>query len=134
MRLNSPKVISLVFLLAVWILNSSCLILPGPPAFSGGIRIHAFLGVANSESASLPPLGGVPNRGRVLQSFPGGTGSAVSFMGVTDAFGISDYPNALTNAQWSIAIGPALTPPCPESVFVEPVPTAGAELLYFCHP
>ena len=133
MRLNSPKVTLLVFLLSVSIFNGSC-ILPGPPGFSGGIRIYAFLGVANSNSVSLPPLGGVPNRGRVLQQFPSGRGTAPSFMGATDAFGISDYPNAITNAQWSIGIGPSLTPPCADNAFVEFVPTPGAELFYYCHP
>jgi len=106
----------------------------GPPQFHGGIRVHSLFGFAGPDAVSLPPMSGVPNRGRVLQQFPGGTGTEPSFMGNTDAFGISDYPNAITNAQWSVAIGPAVSPPCAANVFVESVPIAGMELFYFCHP
>ena len=134
MEASRTRVAVLVLLLAVVTLNTSCAGVSGPPAFSGGIRVHAFLGVGTGDTVSLPPIAGVPNRGRFLTSLGFGNGSTTTFMGVTDAFGISDYPDAVTNAQWSIGIGPTATPPCLANVFMENVPLKGMEFLYFCHP
>jgi hypothetical protein len=95
--------------------------------------VHSLLGVGTADGISLPPIPAVPNRGRVLQFLGFGNGHTTTFMGVTDAFGISDYPDAVTNAQWSIGVGPSVTPPCLENAFIETVPLKGMEFFYFCH-
>jgi len=125
----------LVLLAAAVSLNSGCSSsVPMPPAFSGGIRVHALLGVGTGDSIALPPIPGVPNRGRFIHSLGFGNGTRTSWNdGITDAFGISDYPDAVTNAQWSIGIGPSATPPCLANAFMENVPLKGMEFFYFCH-
>lgn len=83
-----------------------------PPSFSGRIRIHALQAtVGPLLEMALLPMPGVPNRGRLLtrrSNLSSGTRSV--FQGVTNAFGLSDYPDAITDAQWSVGIGPSAAP------------------------
>jgi hypothetical protein len=102
-------------------------------SFHGGIRVQAQEGIVTAGGIALFPMPAVPNRGRVLIRRSNlSTGTDSVFMGVTNAAGISDYPNAITDAQWSVGVGPSTAPPCLANAFVEEVPLQGGEFVYFC--
>lgn len=103
------------------------------PVFPGGIRVTAFEGIVSTGGVALFPMPNVPNQGRVLLIRGPGNGSDSVFQGLTNARGISDYPNARTNAQWSVGVGPSTSPPCLPNAFVEEVPVQGAEFVYYCY-
>lgn len=126
-------------LLAVLLVAASVTSLPGcvpnlQTGFQGGIRVHAFQAVITLAGSALIPIPAVPNRGRLLvrrSNLSQGTQSV--FQGLTNAAGFSDYPSAITDAQWSVGVGPSAAPPCLENAFIEEVPLQGGEFFYFCH-
>lgn len=100
--------------------------------FQGGIRVEAQEGIVSSGGVALFPMPSVPNRGRlIIRRSNQSTGTDSVFMGVTNAAGISDYPNAITDAQWSVGVGPSTAPPCLANAFVEDVPLQGGDFVYF---
>lgn len=133
LRKRCHRIIGLL-LIASAIASSGCL--PDlPPSFSGGIRVHAYQAtVGVFLETALLPMPGVPNRGRLLtRRSNNSSGTRSVFQGVTNAFGLSDYPDAITDAQWSIGIGPSAAPPCVETPFIKDVPLQGGEFFFFCH-
>lgn len=75
-------------------------------SFSGGIRVEAQEGIVSTGGVALFPMPSVPNRGRLLiRRSNQSTGTDSVFMGATNVAGISDYPNAITDAQWSVGVG-----------------------------
>ena len=102
--------------------------------FHGGIRVEAQEGIVDfAGEVALFPMPSVPNRGRLLTLRSNqSTGTESSFMGTTNVAGISDYPNAITDAQWSVGVGPSTAPPCLANAFVEDVPLQGGDFVYFC--
>lgn len=134
LRKRCYRVIALLLLTSVVVSLSGCL--PDmPPGFGGGIRIHTLEALVGELGGSaLIPIPGVPNRGRLLvRRSNNSSGSQSVFQGVTNSFGLSDYPNAITDAQWSVGIGPSAAPPCVETPFIEDVPLQGGEFFFFCH-
>jgi len=134
LRNHCYKVLVLLSVTSAVVTSWGCL--PAlPPSFSGGIRIHALQAtVGPLLEMALLPMPGVPNRGRLLtrrSNLSSGTRSV--FQGVTNAFGLSDYPDAITDAQWSVGIGPSAAPPCVETPFIKDVPLQGGEFFFFCH-
>lgn len=103
-------------------------------SFHGGIRVEAQEGIVSPGGVALFPMPAVPNRGRLLirrSNLSAGTDSV--FMGLTNAAGINDYPNAITDAQWSVGVGPSPAPSCLANAFVEEVPLQGGHFVYFCY-
>jgi hypothetical protein len=103
-------------------------------SFQGGIRVEAQEGIVSTGGVALFAMPAVPNRGRLLVRRSNlSTGTLSTFMGATNATGISDYPTAITDAQWSVGVGPSTAPPCLANAFVEEVPLQGGHFVYFCY-
>jgi hypothetical protein len=128
------RVLALLLVTSAIASSSGCLP-ANPPNQSGGIRIEALEASLFPEfNLALFPMPNVPNRGRLLvRRSNNSTGTRSVFQGSTDAFGLSDYPDAITDAQWSVGIGPSTAPPCVETPFIEEVPLQGGVFVYFCH-
>jgi hypothetical protein len=135
--LHAPKrhLAILVFaLIIIIILQSGC---QPPAAPLGGIAVETFETIFDIGESDFP-VPNVPNAGNVLPGPNGwqilgpGTGSDLSFSGITDPSGTSAYPNARTNARWQVSAGPSIAPPCAQGFDTENVPTAGMTFQFFC--
>ncbi len=134
MRSSSGSVLTIVIricglvCLAILALGSSCEG-PGQPQ---GVRMQSTIFPPNTVG---PPCGGAPlpnvlTSGIVLQVQGPGSGTETFWSGhLTNAFGIDDHPNALTNATWNFSFD-ASTSPVPAcgtgflpNFFVPPSPT-----------
>jgi|SRR5579859_935522 len=73
------------------------------PTFQSGIRVEAMEGLQVSPS-NLFPVPNMPDEGSLINVVGSGTGTQTSFAGQTNANGIDDHLNAVTNANWDISV------------------------------
>lgn len=134
LHVSKRRLAILSFTLIIFILQSGC-ISNTPPL--GGIAVRTFEAIEGIGNAEFP-LPNVPNVGNVLPGPNGwqilgpGTGSELSFSGLTDASATSSYPNARTNARWQVTAGPTAAPPCAAGTAVHDVPPDGLIFRFVC--
>jgi len=96
--------------------------------------------VVSSEEVIVPfappmvfPVPNAPDRGELISiAQEPNTGNRGSFIGRTNEFGIDNHPEALTNGDWSVCVGPTASPPCFEGCIQRHVPRIGAIFQLFC--
>ena len=126
-RYQLRKILMTLLFLFLLVNLSSCDL--AVPPFSGGIRvisIERLILVGNSEF----PSSGDVNTGVEIFIIGPGTGTQTSFAGVTGANGISDYPNARTNATWTVSLASSLG--CVFSPTTINVHVQGADFTFTC--
>lgn len=100
--------------------------------FPGGIRITTSEALVMLPFATTP----VPNVfvGGNMQGTPGTPtrGTEIVISGTTNAQGIRDFPNAVTNATWRVEAGPSVSPPCAAGSDTKHVPLDGAIFDFVC--
>lgn len=95
------RILMIWLLLCLLISISSCSL--EPPVFTGGIRVESTERLVLVPGSEFPVAGDV-NTGVEIFIIGPGTGTDSSFSGVTGANGVSDYPNARTNATWTVSL------------------------------
>ena len=103
------------------------------PAFPGGVRVktvESINGIGNSQF----PVPGVSFTGDATGSVgPNNTGTQHVIDGVTGSGGLSDFPQALTDVTWNVAMDwSEAIPQCPQTVGQFYIAGTGGELLGNC--
>lgn len=100
-----------------------------PPAFPGGVRVTT---IQLFQGGLFPaPAPGVEDAGNAIQTLGGGSGTALTFDGITNQFGIDDHPDAITNSVWNVEVfWGGLVPQCPPDSRTVNVPLEG-EIAHF---
>jgi hypothetical protein len=71
--------------------------------FSSGIRVETYEALRRAPGAKLPvPF--VRNNGDLLRRLGPGSGTETDYQGTTNRNGVSEYPSAVTNAEWSMFV------------------------------
>ncbi len=140
--IGQSRLSKITLTLAVGFLMGGCRV--AAPPFESGVRVQTFEELGYDQSTALS-LGGVGNYGNVTAGpFGHGTGTITNFgPSLTDPrTGVSDYPNAATDANWSATAD--YTPVMPEchapgtnspvdTVFNYYVPAGGTIFKFTCH-
>jgi hypothetical protein len=79
------------------------------------------------------PVPNAPDRGfQTSFAQDPNTGNMMAFTGKTNEFGVDTHPEAQTNANWQVCVGPTSSPPCFEGCITKNVPPQGAIFQLFC--
>jgi hypothetical protein len=124
--------VGIVFAVLMLCMGFDCSQPPPDPIQTGGIRIktqEAIAGIGNSEV----PVPGCGHAGHVIVVDGPGSGTQTSIEGVTGTLGISDYPNARTNAEWDMSVSYlAVIKICGTARQTFSIPTVGSQITWTC--
>jgi len=105
-----------------------------PPALPVGITVVSSEEVVDPFGPPLIfPVPNAPDRGELVSlAEEPNTGNRGSFVGRTNEFGIDNHPEAVTNGDWTVCVGPTPSPPCFEGCITHHVPAIGGVFQLFC--
>ncbi len=101
-RLLRNRIVQLVIVITPLLMGSQCNILK----FPGGIRMYTYEAPAEDPNYGIG-IGGVSDSGEWISYNYGqgqSQGTQYSFSGVTNFDGIDDYPYAVDNSLWYVAV------------------------------
>jgi hypothetical protein len=104
------------------------------PAFPGGVRVKTVESISSVGNSQFP-VPGVSFTGDATGSVgPNNTGTQQYIDGTTGSGGLKDFPQALTDVSWNVAMDwSEAIPQCPPTVGQFYVPGTGGEILGNCY-